>query len=89
MRSKSSKKSKLWPKFLTGLFTDSSDSLWVQKFAWLPKRCCISNKLIWLKYGLCSTMQCKNKLHTESKHKTLWVDPYEFVIESLKGTVNV
>ena len=88
MRSKLSNKSKSWPKFLTGLFTDTSDSLWVQKFAWLPKRCYISNKLIWFKYGLCSTMHYKNTLHTGSSRKTLWVDPYEFVIESLKGTVN-
>ena len=77
--------------------TDSGSSLfynravWEWCFAWLPHRCDRTNELIWLRYAYRGTVYYENikGLLTDRAALTRrWLTTDEFLIGSLKGTIN-
>lgn len=38
-----------------GMIKTLSEEEWIKKFSWLPRRCEITKKIIWLKYAYCGT----------------------------------
>jgi len=57
--------------------------IWYMSFAFLPHRCGISNKLIWLKYAYACT---KSVNYGDGRyHDTTWRTREEHIIALLKG----
>lgn len=59
--------------------------VWSKQFAWKPKRCVYSNRLIWLKYAYTVTRMLQGP--GTPIHVRLWADPAEYIILRLKGTI--
>lgn len=55
------------------------------KFAYLPKRCRISNKLIWLKYGYVVTLMYTGP--GQPVFEYFWYTKSEFLVQKLKGNL--
>ena len=51
-------------------------------FSWLPKKCFLSDKILWLKP--CYTIKSRWNDFGSDKTKTFWVDIKEFIINDLK-----
>ena len=58
-------------------------AIWKPTFSWLPKRCALSNKLIWLRRGLLGTAVWKGPGEDAIEHR--WHDIDEHLIWKLKG----
>lgn len=54
---------------------------WKKKFAWFPRRCEISNKLIWLRYGYHGVIHDLPNWYYESE----WHDINEHILWELRG----
>ena len=57
---------------------------WQLKFAWLPQRCHITNRVIWLEYAYKGTVRFRNGDITFD-HEHRWHDKAEHLIWKLKG----
>lgn len=68
-----------------------SNCKWKLKFAWFPKRCDISNRLIWLETGYKGVFTWKQLVDMGMNKITLsetrWITKTEFIIGKLKGTI--
>lgn len=62
-----------------------SRAIWYLKFAWLPKRDCKTNKLIWLKRAYKGTAMYTGLGTPEFEHR--WVDKDKFLIYKIKGEI--
>jgi len=60
-----------------------SISKWYLTFAWLPNRCSISGKLIWLKYAYSSTVRYGGP--GGAGKTTIWRSEREHLIQLIKG----
>lgn len=68
------------------------EATWVKKFAWTPKRCDQSKKLIWLTYGYCGSSLELLKFNTGTvileKNVTRWLCKDQFIIFALSKQYN-
>ena len=62
-----------------------SRAVWYLKFAWLPKRCYITNKLIWLKLAYKGTAMYTGPGDPIFEHH--WVEKNEYLIAKLKNLI--
>ena len=58
-------------------------TLWEKRFAFFPRRCHVSKKLIWFKYGYCTTYYL-----FERKCASYWRTSEIHLIETLKGNTS-
>lgn len=56
---------------------------WTMKFCWLPRRCVLSNKLMWLKYAYKGTAMWTGPGEPVYEHR--WHDKQEHLIWKIKG----
>jgi hypothetical protein len=60
-------------------------ALWYVEFAWLPKRCWISNRLIWLEKAYQGTAMWTGP--GEPIFEYHWVNKDEYLVAKIKGTL--
>lgn len=60
---------------------------WEYRFTFLPQRCLISNKLIWLTYGYKGTFHMSFLLLREPITVTHWLTKGEYIIARLTGLI--
>jgi hypothetical protein len=58
-------------------------AIWYLKFAWLPRRCCISGERIWLKKAYKGTAMWTGPGEPVFQHE--WVTKEEYLFARLKG----
>lgn len=58
---------------------------WNKRIAWLPKRCYVSNKRIWLRTGMEGVRMITGPGEPIFVYK--WLDHNPYLIEKLKGTI--
>ena len=58
---------------------------WYEKFAWLPKKCVVTKKRIWLRKGMAGFRMVTGP--GEPVIIIQWMDSKQFLIERLKGKV--
>lgn len=58
---------------------------WYEKFAWLPRKCTVTGKRIWLKKGMKGFRMITGP--GEPVIITHWMDAKQFLIEKLKGHI--
>ena len=56
---------------------------WSMRFCWLPHRCALSNKLMWLKYAYKGTAMWTGPGEPVYEHR--WHDKQEHLIWKIKG----
>lgn len=56
---------------------------WKLAFAWLPHRCEITGRRIWLEYGYCSEFLWNGP--SDPIYEVTWHDRHEHLIWALKG----
>ena len=54
-----------------------------RKFSWLPRRCYLSGKLLFLKRSVVVTGMMTGP--TDIDFETFWCDPKEFFLDEIKG----
>ena len=62
-----------------------SRAFWKLKFAWLPKRCDASNKLIWFETAYLGTMMITGPGTPVFEYR--WLTKQDFIVSALKGIV--
>lgn len=68
------------------LFNDEifySTARWQLKLSLIPRRCDLSKKLIWFKYGYQGTIYYKGNPSIETR----WLTKSQYIIERLKGNL--
>lgn len=58
-------------------------AVWYLKFAWLPRRCEVSNKLIWLTRAYKGTVMWTGPGDPIIEHK--WISKQEFLFSRMRG----
>ena len=57
--------------------------VWRMAFAWLPHRCDLTHRRIWLEYAYCATFMYTGP--GEPVYEKIWRDRNEHLIDLLKG----
>jgi hypothetical protein len=60
-------------------------AIWKLTFAWLPRRCLLSNRWIWLQLGYQGTAMWTGP--GTPVFEVRWLTKEEFLVASLKGTI--
>jgi hypothetical protein len=60
-------------------------AIWYLKIAWLPHRCVLSHKLIWLCKGYSGTAMWTGPGSPVFEHK--WIDRSQYLLAKLKGII--
>jgi hypothetical protein len=60
-------------------------ALWYVKFAWIPRRCWISNRIIWLEKAYHGTAMWTGP--GEPVFEYHWVNKDEYLVAKIKGTI--
>jgi hypothetical protein len=58
---------------------------WYEKFVFLPKKCCITGKKIWLKKAMKGVRMITGPGDPVFIYS--WMDSKQFLLEKLKGTI--
>lgn len=60
-------------------------AVWYLKFSWLPKRCCLSNRQLWLRFAYQGTAMYSGPGSCVFEYK--WIAKEQFLFARLQGKI--